>query len=349
MRIFLLFIFVLAGSSIAMAQTNCERNLNEARADYSNGNLYAIPGKLTDCLENGFSKNDKIIALRYLTLTYININQQEKARETLIKLLNIQTDYQVKEGIDPLELYSLYRKIDTDIKYFIGVTFGLNYNTIQVEQHYTPFADQHEYKYSPLLNIPQFGAQFLYPFSKKWLAGVELNYQNQQFAYEETNTNTETDEFTIIGYDANNHGVNLNLNMRYMLDYYQWKPFVELGTVGRFNLTYDLLSYSTEFSNSVNNEEIIDNINLFDPEDTRRSRYNLGLSASIGSMIKILTYYGEVKFTATKFTYNHLNMFARENRYIKTIGDAMILTDGDHTNTVYQLSVSFNLPFFDFK
>lgn len=350
MRICLLLILILAGSSIATAQTNCERNLNEARADYSNGNLYAIPGKLTDCLEEGFSKPDKITALRLLTLTYININQQEKARETLIKLLNIQTDYQAIEGIDPSELFSLYSKIDTDIKYFIGVTFGFNYNTIQVHEYHTTFADPlgHSPEYSPDFSFPQIGAQFIYPLFKNWLAGAELNYQNQRFSYEETNTNTETMESTVIGYTANNQGINLNLNMRYMQDYYQWKPFIELGAVGRYNLTYDLLAYSSEFSSSVN-EETIERIMLFDSRDTRRSRYNLGLSASIGSMIKILTYYGEVKFTATNFTYNHLNLFARENRHINTIGDTMILIDDDYTNTVYQLTFSFNLPFFNFK
>lgn len=226
MRILLIILFTAVGSQL-WAQTSCERNLNEARADYSNGNLYAIPGKLADCLEDGFSKTEKIDALRLLTLTYININQQEKAKITFTKLLNIKTDYQVKENIDPSELYSLYRKIDTDVKYYVGITSGVNLNNIIVTDfnHSNPIEENITSKYSTRISRPQIGVQFLYPFSENWLIGGEVQYQNQRFRYSEKNISISEENFTTIVYDGNNNGINVNINLRYMKDFYNWKPF----------------------------------------------------------------------------------------------------------------------------
>ena len=121
MRKHLLIILIFLANSSLFAQANCERNLNEARSDYANGNLYAIPGKLDECLKSGFSKNEMIEAYQLLALTYININQQDKAKESMIKLLKLQTDYQVVKNVDPDELYSLYQGIETDPIYFIGI------------------------------------------------------------------------------------------------------------------------------------------------------------------------------------------------------------------------------------
>lgn len=228
MKYYLLLIFFILLSGKILAQSSCERNLNEARSDYSTGNLYAIPGKLGDCLKEGFNKTEKIDALRLLTLTYININQQEKARNTLIRLLNLKTDYQVKKNVDPSELYSLYRKIDTDIKYLIGVTFGLNLNSIRptLIRNSNPYGT-HEPNYSTLPpDNPQigfqFGFQFLYPLNKSWLVGGELQYQNHKYFYDETRFEPSVDNNepnTRVEYEGNNNGVNLNLHIRYMKDY----------------------------------------------------------------------------------------------------------------------------------
>lgn len=350
-------------SSKLIAQSSCERNLNEARSDYSNGNLYAIPGKLTDCLEEGFSKTEKIEALRLLTLTYININQQEKARTTFIKLLNVKTDYQVQENIDPSELYSLYRKIDTDIKYFIGVTSGVNLNSVIVHQYRNtnPFESMesiHDPNYLTKISNPQVGIQFLYPITKNLIAGAEVQFQNQRFDYEETNyhitedydseNSTDVvipeDSRSFIQYESSNNGLNLNLNLRYMKDYYTWKPFIEVGVIGRYNLSYNVFNYDNNYQLTVE-EEIINEFDI----SSRRTDFNVGISTNVGTMLKIGENYGEVKFGVSNYFINHLTAEARRTAHTVSMANAMALLDDDYTNLVYQLSVSFNIPFFNFK
>ncbi|WP_296622676.1 hypothetical protein [Marivirga sp.] len=339
-----LFILILSTAKI-FAQSSCERSLNEARADYSSGNLYAVPGKLNDCLEEGFNKVEKIEALRLLTLTYININQQEKAKTTLIKLLNLKTDYQVIENVDPSELYSLYRKIDTDIKYFLGITAGLNYNIIrpQLIRNTNPLGN-HDPDYSKKLSNPQLGIQYLYPIYKNIMVGAELQYQNQKFSYSEIN-DYDNENITTIEYDSNNDGINLNLNLRYYRDYYQWKPFVEVGTSGRFNLNYDFINYNSEYEKSPDEETIEKSDDLY----SYRTKLNIALNANLGTMIKLGENYGEIKFGVSNYFRNHLNEEGIKKASTRTLFNGMALKDDNYVNLIYQLNFTFNIPYFNFQ
>ncbi|WKK83902.2 hypothetical protein [Marivirga arenosa] len=346
MKIFIITIsFIVLASIQLVAQSSCERNLNEARADYSSGNLYAVPGKLNDCLENGFDKTQKIVALRLLTLTYININQQEKARSTLIKLLNIKTDYQVIDNVDPSELYSLYNSIDTDIKYFIGVTFGTNLNYIRlVDYRSTNPLGNEAPNYIPKFSLEQIGIQYLYPLVKSIVVGAELQYQNQRYGYFERNESLDG-SFTTIEYQSSNSGINLNLMARYMKDFYQWKPFVEIGATGRGNFNYQISNYINGFSESVDEENIAGPESVLD----RRAIFNFAVNANIGTMIKIGENYGEVKLGVSNYFRNHLNDLARQEAVKTTVLNGMVLKDDDIANLVFQLNLTFNIPFFNFQ
>jgi hypothetical protein len=346
MRIFFITLFfILISSPFLMAQSSCQRNLNEARADYSNGNLYAVPGKLGDCLEDGFSKTEKIEALELLTLTYININQQEKAKTTLIRLLNLKTDYQVIQNVDPSELFSLYRKIDTDIKYFIGVTAGLNLNTIILHRAYsTNPLGTHAPDYQSQFSFRQVGAQFLYPFTKNIIAGAEIQYQNHRYFYKEVN-DYDNNDISTVEYQTNNDGINLNLMLRYMKDLYQWKPFFELGTTGRYNLNYLVNTYTNIYDKSVDDETINETIDIIKD----RSNFNFSLNANLGSMIKVRENYIEIKFGVSNYFRYHLNEKAIIDADKNTFLNGMAIKDDDITNLVYQVNFTFNIPFFKFQ
>lgn len=343
-KLIFIILFIL-GTLTAVAQENCDQNLTEAKADYNNGNLYAIPGKLTECLENGFSKSEKVDAYKLLTLTYLNINQLEKARETLIKLLNIKTDFQVIQNVDPPELYSLYRKIDTDPIYFIGINVGINYNTTQILKAYTTETVEGSLKfnYKPLFSY-QAGGRFILPLLDKLWLKAEVSFQNQRFEYlEETNNPKDTSTIDIT-YFSNNRGVNLNFSSRSIINNYKWKPFVEYGITGRYNLNTIFSEYLGENSKSVN-FTTIERIEM----NEFRSNYNVGLDLSVGSMIKLGEHYGEIKFGATKYLLNHATYSNDSERFSNTIGNAGETNDHDFNNLIYQLTLSYNVPFFNFK
>jgi hypothetical protein len=355
-----IFTIILLLFNISLfAQSNCERNLEDARSDYSTGNLYAIPGKLTDCLKEGFTKNEKIEAYRLLTLTYLNINQNEKAKESFIKLLNIKTDYRATPGVDPPELYSLYRKIDTDPKYFIGAIVGINYNTIQIQKLYqtgtvrgaTDVNYQGSYAF-------QGGGQFILPILKNFWVKAEALYQNQRFDFTQTSltyNNTENPgntEFTEYLFSSTNHGINLNLSARNVIDNYSLKPFVEYGISGRYNINYNFLEYTSSYSPSAD-QGLVDEIDM----TKFRNQVNVGFHLNVGTMIKMGENYGELKIGASKFLLVHASYANDTERFINKIGtqgerqgkSQGEILDNDYTNLIYQMSFSFNIPFFNFQ
>ncbi|MBK6266235.1 outer membrane beta-barrel protein [Marivirga sp. S37H4] len=352
MRKYLLTIFLLLSGFSLLAQNNCERSLNEARSDYSNGNLYAIPGKLADCLVDGFLKSEKIEAYRLLTLTYLNINQNEKAKESLIKLLKIKTDYKVLPNVDPPELYSLYRKIKTDPIYFIGIVGLMNFNTIQVLKgkngdlrrfSQNPYKNKDSYRYTPKISF-QVGAQFIYPFSEKlWLRG-DVMYQNQKYDYSETivhNTEAKDNTFT---YESSDNGLNLNVSARGILDKYYWKPFMEIGITGRYNINQLLLNYVSEDSEELEegNADRID-ISMY------RKKFNFGLHAHIGTMFMVGENYGEIKIGATKYMLAHTNYLDDNQRILQTVDNRGEVIEDDFSNLIYEVNIAFNIPFFNFR
>lgn len=337
-------IFLLINTSL-FAQSNCERNLQEAKSDYNSGNLYAIPGKLTDCLEDGFSKDEKVEAYKLLTLTYLNINQNEKAKESLIKLLNIKTDFRALPNIDPPELYSLYRKIDTDPKYFIGIMFGGNYNTIQIIEPFTKGSvrDGNIVNYSGLGSI-EAGAQFIKPLLNNFWVKAELLFQNQRYDYNEEVLIYADSINNKYSYQSTNNGLNLNISARSVINNYYWKPFVDYGISGRYNFSQSFNDYLSDHSPSADEDARgeIDMINY-------RKQFNIGLHIHIGTMIKLGENYGEVKIGASKFLRAHATYNSKEDRIINTIGKQGEMMDNDYNNLIYQISISFNMPFFNFK
>ncbi len=352
-KIILVISFLLSGINL-LAQTDCNRNLNEAKSDFANGNLYAIPGKLTDCLKEGFSKSEKIDAYRLLTLTYLNINQNEKAKESLIKLLNIKTDYQVTINVDPPELYSLYKKIDTDPKYFIGLSAGINYNTIQIKDFpdgqsgrfsQNPYSGQDIYKYTPKFSF-QAGAQFMYPILKNLWLRSELMYQNQKYDYYEEIINIEATESKnkFYAYESSSDLINLSISARRVLDNYRWKPFVELGIISSYNIKYNFNNYISEDTEELDIDNI-DNIKMIE----YRKKFNIGLNAQIGTMLKIGEYYGEMRFGVNKFLIAHANYANDSERSIKTVGNRGEVIEDNYNNLLYEISFAFNIAFFNFK
>ncbi len=344
-----LFTIILLLVNISLfAQSNCERNLQDAKSDYNTGNLYAIPGKVTDCLEEGFTKEEKIDAYRLLTLTYLNINQNEKAKESLIKLLNIKTDYRALPNIDPPELYSLYQKIDTDPKYFIGAIVGGNFNTIQIVEEFTneSLPGSNALRYNGKMSY-QVGGQFILPLLKNfWLKG-ELLYQVQRYGFDLTNTIRENGKSTNYTYTSNNNGINLNLSARSTINNYYWKPFVEYGITGRYNINHQFFDYRSRNIDPEGTVEVL----LVDPINMQefRKQFNVGFHLHIGTMRKIGENYLEIKLGASKFLLPYADYIDKTQRQLSTIGAQGEVIDSDYNNLIYQMSLSFNIPFFNFK
>lgn len=339
-------------ANAAYSQANCEKNLNDARSEYANGNLYAIPGKLTDCLSDGFSKTEKIEAYQLLALTYININQLDKARESLIKLLKLKTDYTVTKNVDADELYSLYKKIDTEPIYYLGAGIGIN-NTFAYLKHSedrqttASRMEDDNYQYSSALSITG-GIQFIYPIFKIIHAKAAVSYDINQYNYNQRTSESELNlNETETRYSASNAGLNILLSTRVMTKnklYKLYRPFIETGIVGRLHTSSKIKNY---YEKNLTNprEYTVDEINM----NKYRNNMNFGLNAQIGSLIKFNENYIEISIGATYYTIPETDYSIVLHRNLATVGNAKTVIEDNYDKFVLNLTINFNIPFYNFK
>ncbi|MDN5217152.1 porin family protein [Fulvivirgaceae bacterium BMA12] len=114
-------------NSVILAQ-DCARTLDKAENSYENGQLREVPQILAGCLKNGFNKPQKEQSYKLLVLTYLFLDDIDKAETYLLELLKSNPQFKVSE-IDPPEFVYLYNGFRTRSYFSIGITGGVN-NTL---------------------------------------------------------------------------------------------------------------------------------------------------------------------------------------------------------------------------
>lgn len=117
---------LLMFSGVLKAQNICTQTLREARTVYDEGRLQELEPLLSSCLENGFTREEKVEAYRLLILSYIYLDEPDKADETMLKLLKTEPLYTVNRAVDPEELINLYNSFRTWPILRAGIRLGAN-------------------------------------------------------------------------------------------------------------------------------------------------------------------------------------------------------------------------------
>ena len=113
-RLYLSAFIILLLSQGSYAQlTTCAQTLRLANSTYEQGRLHELPDLLAKCLENGFDKQEKVQAYKLLALTYIYLEEPEKADEMMLKILQTDNYFTINKDIDPAEFIALYNTFRT--------------------------------------------------------------------------------------------------------------------------------------------------------------------------------------------------------------------------------------------
>jgi hypothetical protein len=124
-RILLLAVVLSGGVIVASAQSQCAQTLRLAQSIYEQGRLQELPNLLQSCLQQGgFNDEEKVNAYKLLTLTYIYLEEPEKADENMLALLRTDTEFKVNPAVDPAEFVALYKTFRTKPVYRIGGKLG---------------------------------------------------------------------------------------------------------------------------------------------------------------------------------------------------------------------------------
>ena len=122
--------FLLFSTFFVSAQTWTQKLLIAER-DYDAGRLVNIVDNISGGFEKslgekGYTREEKIRALKLITKVYIFMDNEPKSDEYMIKLLRADKEHNLDPKVDPAELYDLYRKFRSQPIFRIGLRVGVN-------------------------------------------------------------------------------------------------------------------------------------------------------------------------------------------------------------------------------
>lgn len=230
------------------AQTACTQTLRQARTVFDEGRIHELESLLEGCLKNnGFSDDEKTEAYRLLILSYIYLDETEKADKTMLELLKFNPGFEINTQADPAELINLYNTFRTKPIFFWGVRGGFNTTFVNVIKAYgvhntsnSSAAYANRVGYSAGLLIEKV-------FSKKLTARADIQYVNNTFDYENSYLEESTTGSSLVISTATE--VQTSIGLSFMAHYRFFKekeegkkrkierlnPYVGLG-VSAFNL-----------------------------------------------------------------------------------------------------------------
>lgn len=187
----IIFFFI---SISAFSQNICTQTLRQARIIYDEGRLHELPSLLESCLKDGFTDEEKTEAYRLLTLSYIYLDEQEKADKAILALLNHNHEFSINPQVDPAEFINLYSTFRTRPLFRAGLRAGGTYSFVNVINSYGVHNLTNStatYKGNPSFEV---AGIFEKSFGDRITGVGELVFQNNKFTY--TNDNFPDDDGT---------------------------------------------------------------------------------------------------------------------------------------------------------
>ena len=315
-RLYFLIGFLVVGISSAFAQaSNCTQVLRLIRTTYEQGRLHELPNLSEGCLKGadaqGFTKEERKEAYRYLTLSYIYLEEPEKADAMMLQLLNTDHFYQPNKEVDPAEFIALYNKFRHDPLFRVGLKAGLNLTQPIVTGTYnvgSAGSGQGGYEMSPSFQV--YGV-FEKDFFKKLpiVLAAELGYVTRGYSY--TNDQLATaDEAPTVSVSSQKFVFSqsyLDLNV---IGQYKFKNTIEVQTYLGLGpgISY-LLSSSNQASTLLGNDFTVTGTAVDDTESYKKLLFSLNMVAGIKYK------FGEVYLTAeARYQMGFTNVINPETR-----------------------------------
>lgn len=236
----------------ALSQQVCSEKLSKAEDEFDEGHLYTIPNLLSDCLERGFTKEEKIRAYRLLTITYLYLDRLEKADQSYLQLLRLNPEFEPNDQIDPLDLFYFHDQYITTPVFSINVLrIGTNFSYVNVINNYNAdgiqdnwgvfFPDElesdsrnYDRNYASSAGF-HLGTGLEYGINKNFSIGADLLISLKSFQFREQLLGGVAD----ISFDENQWWVNTPLFLKFNFPNVKYKPYI----LGGFSL--DFLFFST--------------------------------------------------------------------------------------------------------
>jgi hypothetical protein len=136
-RIIVFVCVILTWLPALQAQNTCTEQLNKAQRSFDDGLLDDIPMMLENCMNDGFTKEEKANAYKLLIQTYLFNEELQKADVLMMQFLNEFPNYSIVVN-DPKEFINLYNTYRTDPIFKIEVRTGIIFTTPYISEDFGP-------------------------------------------------------------------------------------------------------------------------------------------------------------------------------------------------------------------
>jgi hypothetical protein len=203
-RLYLFVVILLVGTGAAYAQTsNCTQALRLMRSTYEQGRLHELGKQSEPCLNQpegkGFSKEEKREAYRLITLSWIYLEEPEKADASMLQLLNASHFYEINKGVDPAEFIALFNKFRHDPIFRYGLKFGGNATQPQATELHnvgSTAAGHGSYGFGGNIQITAVFEKDLPKINKKLVIAPEIAWVSRSFKYSNPDLGLSDDDGT---------------------------------------------------------------------------------------------------------------------------------------------------------
>lgn len=291
-RLSLIVFLILAVSKGYGQLTSCAQTLRLAQSTYEQGRLHEVPTLLQNCLNNvdgkEFSKANRVAAYKLLVLSYLYLEEPEKANEAMLNLLRTDHYFEINASTDPAEFIALYNTFRTQPVYRIGGKIGVNASSPNVVEAVEANDGKSEYGYKIGL---QAHVTAEIPLWKNWVLNPELGLVQRNFEYTNNVNFTDTAFTTVV--TEKQTWISLPVTLQYQFNTIKFKPYVAVGVEASYLMNAELSGTRTRKGYQFIEEKSFD-------LKAQREKFNVSAIVSAGAHIALG---GGFIITEVRFTY----------------------------------------------
>lgn len=343
---------------------SCSQRLRLARATYEAGRLHELVGTIlgddakgcffgTD-VNNAFSKQEKVDALKLITLAYIYLEEPEKADASMLQLLKTDHFYDPDENADPAEYLALYNTFRTHPILSYGLKVGATATFAHLLKNYAVGGQAlGQGKYLPGYSVVggAFVERELFPNATKKvlpnlvaLAEVFVHLRPNKITSGQLYINPKTGESSgQAEFKAKSTWLDLNLILRYRLNKdHKFDPYIGIGP----SISY-LLGYNWDLPQT----QPLDNNGQIESTVTGRatdvkSAYNKitnSITVMGGGRVRLGEFYFNVE---ARYQYGLYNIVNPKNRFVEELVMKYATSINDYRQSNFVINVGATIPQF---
>lgn len=213
------------------SQEDCDLKIREAQEYYEQGLIDKIPDLLLPCIEEGFTRAQKIDAYKLLILAYLFDYNQVEAERTMVEFLKKYPEYEVSAN-DPVEFVYLFESYRTTSVFSIGVTAGFNLTDPRIIEPFTALDNKYTDRKTSMKPGFHIGLGFTHDISRRMLVNIELNFTQNQYSFAdklEIPVVGGTDVLNKVVYNEKLHKIEIPVSLTYEFNISNLNLFLRSG------------------------------------------------------------------------------------------------------------------------